>query len=206
MFSIERRILTAVVLTASLVAMAVGQQPAPSRASKRRPPVSATPAAAAQLSSRTLTAPPAVSATPALAPAAIASEPSTVLTPTAARISQAQATPPSASSGVRPTLAPASPADWQVLPFQTSRASTAPPAAAVTPVDTFEPPQRSTSRAPQNQARPTVAQTPAATQRSPDYVEEKGFKGRVFEIKHRDPDSLAQVLRPLGSGFKGATI
>jgi hypothetical protein len=37
-------------------------------------------------------------------------------------------------------------------------------------------------------------------------VEEKGFKGRVFEIKHRDPDSLAQVLRPLGSGFKGATI
>jgi hypothetical protein len=37
-------------------------------------------------------------------------------------------------------------------------------------------------------------------------VEEKGFKGRVFEIKHRDPDSLAQILRPLGSGFKGATI
>ena len=37
-------------------------------------------------------------------------------------------------------------------------------------------------------------------------MEEKGFKGRVFEIKHRDPEVLAQVLRPLGSGFKGATI
>jgi hypothetical protein len=37
-------------------------------------------------------------------------------------------------------------------------------------------------------------------------VEEKGFKGKVFEVKHRDPDSLSNVLRPLGSGFKGATI
>lgn len=242
MFSIERKVLTAVVLTASLVAMAVGQQPAPSRASKQRPPVSAGPAAAAQLPSRTQTAPP-VSATPAaaaqlpsrahtvpqaaptpaalpdahepstpgaaLAPAAVASEPSTVLTPTAARTSPAQAAP-SASSRVRPTLAPAAAADWQALPFQTPRASTAPPAAALAPparFDTLEPPQLSTSRSPQNHPRPAVAQTPqASTPRSPDYVEEKGFKGRVFEIKHRDPDSLAQVLRPLGSGFKGATI
>jgi hypothetical protein len=56
-----------------------------------------------------------------------------------------------------------------------------------------------------------TAQTPApsaqpAVAKSPDYVEEKGFKGRVFELKYRDPASLQQVIRPLGSGFKGATI
>lgn len=45
---------------------------------------------------------------------------------------------------------------------------------------------------------------PAA--KGPDYVAEKGFKGRVFEIKYRDPSALLQVLRPLGSGFKGATL
>lgn len=46
----------------------------------------------------------------------------------------------------------------------------------------------------------------ASAQRQTEYVEEKGFKGRVFEIKYRDPQSLQIVLRPLSSGFKGATI
>jgi hypothetical protein len=50
------------------------------------------------------------------------------------------------------------------------------------------------------------ATTPAsrAATKSPDYVEEKGFKGKVFELKYRDPHVLVQVIRPLGSGFKGA--
>lgn len=52
----------------------------------------------------------------------------------------------------------------------------------------------------------TPAPTPAAAPKSPDYVEEKGFKGKVFELKYRDPFGLAQVIRPLGSGFKGATM
>ena len=60
--------------------------------------------------------------------------------------------------------------------------------------------------------RAQAAQTPApsaqpvAAPKAPDYVEEKGFKGKVFELKYRDPVTLQQVLRPLGSGFKGATI
>ncbi|HYG10233.1 MAG TPA: hypothetical protein VD835_09815 [Pyrinomonadaceae bacterium] len=37
-------------------------------------------------------------------------------------------------------------------------------------------------------------------------VSERGFKNRVFEIKHADPFSLLQALRPLGSGFKGALM
>src|SRR3984893_12416783 len=55
------------------------------------------------------------------------------------------------------------------------------------------------------EARTPTAQ-PAPTAKSPDYVEEKGFKGKIFEIKYRDPYGLLQVIRPLGSGFKGATI
>jgi len=39
-----------------------------------------------------------------------------------------------------------------------------------------------------------------------NYVEAKGFRGKVFEIKHREPYALMQLLAPLGSGFKGATI
>jgi len=44
------------------------------------------------------------------------------------------------------------------------------------------------------------------TSQSDNYVTEKGFRSRVFEMKHRDPDSLHGVLRALGSGFKGATM
>jgi len=51
----------------------------------------------------------------------------------------------------------------------------------------------------------TAAPTPSAASKAPDYVEEKGFKGKIFEIKYRDPFGLLQVIRPLGSGFKGAT-
>jgi hypothetical protein len=37
-------------------------------------------------------------------------------------------------------------------------------------------------------------------------VEIKGFKGEVFEIKHRRPQEIINALSPLGSGFKGATM
>ena len=53
----------------------------------------------------------------------------------------------------------------------------------------------------------SFAQQPAATPRpEPDYVTEKGFKSRIFDVRYRDASSLAQVLRNLGSGFKGATV
>ena len=56
------------------------------------------------------------------------------------------------------------------------------------------------------QAARTPPAQPAPTARSSDYVEEKGFKGKIFEIKYRDPLGLLQVVRPLASGFKGATM
>lgn len=50
------------------------------------------------------------------------------------------------------------------------------------------------------------AGTPAATKLEPDFVTEKGFKSKVLEVKYRDATSLSQVLRQLGSGFKGAMV
>jgi len=41
---------------------------------------------------------------------------------------------------------------------------------------------------------------------SDNYVTEKNFKSRVFEVKYRDPNSLASVISRLMSGFRGAAI
>ena len=51
---------------------------------------------------------------------------------------------------------------------------------------------------------PAPSQNPAA--REPSYVEEKGFKGKVIEVKYRDPSALSNALTNLLSGFKGASI
>lgn len=58
----------------------------------------------------------------------------------------------------------------------------------------------------QDSQAPTAAPSQPAVAKGPEYVEEKGFKGRVFEIKYRDPIGLLGVIRPLGSGFKGANF
>jgi hypothetical protein len=39
-----------------------------------------------------------------------------------------------------------------------------------------------------------------------NYVTERNFKSKVFEVKYRDPASLANVVSRLTSGFKGAAI
>jgi hypothetical protein len=53
-----------------------------------------------------------------------------------------------------------------------------------------------------------LAQQPTATPEKPkdDFVTERQFKSKIFEVKYREPSSLANVLRQLGSGFKGAGI
>lgn len=56
-----------------------------------------------------------------------------------------------------------------------------------------------TSAAQQSSSSPA----PAATD---NYVTEKYFKSKIFEVKYREPNSLVAVLKQLGSGFKGATI
>ena len=53
-------------------------------------------------------------------------------------------------------------------------------------------------------AQQPQAAAPAA--KEPEYVQEKGFKSKVFELKNRDPREMLSVLRPLASGFKGATM
>lgn len=59
-------------------------------------------------------------------------------------------------------------------------------------------------------ALPLAAQPSAAPKaeapKDDTYVSEKGFASRVFEVRQRDPNDLVQVLRPLGSGYRGAAI
>jgi type II secretory pathway component GspD/PulD (secretin) len=53
-----------------------------------------------------------------------------------------------------------------------------------------------------------LGQQPNASQEKPrdDFVTERQFKSKIFELKYREPGSIANVLRQLGSGFKGAGI
>ena len=50
-----------------------------------------------------------------------------------------------------------------------------------------------------------ASSTPAPSP-SDNYVTERNFKNKVFEIKYRDPNSVANVVSRLTSGFKGAAI
>lgn len=56
----------------------------------------------------------------------------------------------------------------------------------------------------------SLGQQPAAATPTPapsdSYVTERNFKSKVFEVKYRDANSLANVVSRLLSGFKGAAI
>lgn len=59
----------------------------------------------------------------------------------------------------------------------------------------------------QSPAQSSQSSTAApAAAKSVEYVEEKGFKTKIIEVKYRDPDALYRVVRTLGSGVKGAVI
>ena len=67
------------------------------------------------------------------------------------------------------------------------------------------PPRASTPDAFEQQTTtPQPALAPSA--KGPDFVEEKGFKTKIIEVKYRDPRSIYVAIRGLGSGFKGARI
>jgi hypothetical protein len=60
---------------------------------------------------------------------------------------------------------------------------------------------------PMAQAQTPAGKTPtqaAAPAPDPDYVTTRAFKNRLFRIQHRSAYQLRDILRPLGSGFKGA--
>src|SRR5262247_1689529 len=57
-----------------------------------------------------------------------------------------------------------------------------------------------------SQGEQKQAQTQPTPAPASNYVDFSGFKGKVFDVKHRDPRALIEALRPLLSGFKGATI
>jgi hypothetical protein len=55
-------------------------------------------------------------------------------------------------------------------------------------------------------AQPASAPKASAAPREDSTVSEKGFVGRVFDVKHRDAHELATAVSPLLSGFRGSAI
>ena len=67
------------------------------------------------------------------------------------------------------------------------------------------PPRASTQDSSEQQTMtPQPALAPAA--KGAEFVEEKGFKTKIIEVKNRDPRSIYLAIRGLGSGFRGARI
>ena len=50
------------------------------------------------------------------------------------------------------------------------------------------------------------AQSEQSKQQEDNFVTQKMFANRVFDIRNRDPISLSRVLAPLTSGFRGAVV
>jgi type II secretory pathway component GspD/PulD (secretin) len=55
-------------------------------------------------------------------------------------------------------------------------------------------------------AAPAALAQSEAPKQEDNYVTQKMFQNRVFDVKNRDPQSLVRVLAPLTSGFRGATV
>ncbi|HET9533452.1 MAG TPA: hypothetical protein VFQ92_24075 [Blastocatellia bacterium] len=56
------------------------------------------------------------------------------------------------------------------------------------------------------QSQPTPRPAEAAPAPVDNTVDTQGFKGKIFEVKHRDPAAIMRAVSNLGSGFKGSTI
>jgi hypothetical protein len=176
------------------VAVAPAQQSTPTKASA---PVVA-PAAEAKVTS----------ATPVAARPGQATMLRDVDSPVVAPVPAAEATPTSAAQIAPATNARITPTA-QAPAIATPTPQTVPAIAAQASTIGQTPEPRI------NSARPAATSltgqqsnvsTTAPSARTPEYIEEKGFKGKVFEVKYRTPDSLVNALSALGSGFKGATI
>jgi type II secretory pathway component GspD/PulD (secretin) len=55
-------------------------------------------------------------------------------------------------------------------------------------------------------AAPAALAQSEAPRQEDNYVTQKMFQNRVFDVKNRDPQSLVRVLAPLTSGFRGAVV
>ena len=53
-------------------------------------------------------------------------------------------------------------------------------------------------------AASAAARAQGTPKQDEEYVTQKMFQNRVFEVKNRDPQSLVRVVAPLTSGFRGA--
>ncbi len=107
---------------------------------------------------------------------------------------------PSVATTVAPEQVPAStnvPA--QTVPTNAAAPTIATPQAVAPAISIASP----NVQQPTPQPSVTTAQAPVARD-GDTFVNEKNFKGKVFEVKHREPGTLVRAIQLLGSGFKGA--
>jgi type II secretory pathway component GspD/PulD (secretin) len=55
-------------------------------------------------------------------------------------------------------------------------------------------------------AAPAALAQSEAPRQEDNFVTQKMFQNRIFDVKNRDPQSLVRVLAPLTSGFRGAVV
>ncbi len=195
-----KKLLVIFAITMMLVLSVFGQQPQPATAKSRKAPI------VKQVKPETATtevpAHPVVQATVPIAPTASSQSPvaTTIEAAQIAPVPVMQSTPSPASRIVpsRP-VAVASTPTAQVAPALASQEPSVTPATQ---------PRIATIQASSVTGRqqPTVSTTTAPPSREPDFVSEKGFKGKVFEVKYREPSALLHAVSSLGSGFKGAQM
>lgn len=66
--------------------------------------------------------------------------------------------------------------------------------------------QTQQSNTQQKQTATTTANNEAAKPPAPEYVDFTGFKGKIIELKHRNPYDISRIVSSLGSGFKGSKL
>ena len=131
-----------------------------------------------------------------------AQAPAPTARPTKNKITNAK---PSVATTVAPTQLPATniaPAHTLATPGEPVMAT---PHTMVTPHAVTPVASVASTNAQQPTSPPSVTTAQAPTARD-DTVTEKGFKGKVFDVKYREPYLIIQAIKPLGSGFRGAEM
>ena len=216
-----KKIVAMLAITMMLVLSVFGQQATPVTPAQALTPArkgkaaTVKPAIAQQVTPPVASVPTVAPARPTKVPTVQATSIAPAQATTVANVEAAQIAPtPTAQSAPTPSVRTVSPAQ---LPVATT------PTAQIAPVVAAQvsPAKADQASSPTPAAEPRIASPhPAATltgqqsnvsstspaAKEPEYNSEKGFKGKVFEIKHREPFGLLHAVSSLGSGFKGAQM
>jgi hypothetical protein len=215
-----KKIISMFAIMSLLALAAFGQEPAKvaptkipkpaarGKAANARPtPVTPAQAPTPRVANVTIVEPAAEANVATIAPVAAQSATPTLTSEAVTVLSPATVTPaPAVQSPTTPTarIATAGQPPVAVSPTPQAAPAVASQATTLTPLQETRPVAARPATSLTGQQGNLTTAAPAA--KEPEYISEKGFKGKVFEVKYRDPNLLSYAVSALGSGFKGATI